>query len=202
MLPASGAARVAGFAAEFLRVPQGKGAGSAFKLRPWQRRIVAELFPSRGPRPRQAVLSLPRGNGKTSLAAVLALYGLLADGEPGAEVLVVASDQRQAGITLRKCLRMIQADSRLAEQCIEYTDRIRVPATGSTLAVMPSEYGALQGWDPSLCIVDELHVVSRQVWDACALASGKRSRSLTLAISTPGAEQSGARWIWWSTPGG
>ena len=44
---------------------------------------------------------------------------------------------------------------------------------------------ALQGYDPSLCVVDELHVVTRDVWDAVSLASGRRDRSLTLAISTP-----------------
>ena len=67
-----------------------------------------------------------------------------------------------------------------------FRDRIRVPRTDSELRPLPAEPGALQGYDPSFVVVDELHVVTEQVWDAMALASGKRDRSLVLGISTPG----------------
>ncbi len=184
-LPAQGWRRVDAFAAEFLRVPKGKGAHAPFRLRPWQRAIVRALYPARGKRPRQAVVSMPRGNGKTSLAAVLALYGLFADDVEGAQVLTVASDERQARQVWNAARRMIELDPRLAEQVQIYQDRIYVPRTDSTLAPLPAEPDALQGWDPSLVVVDELHVVSEAVWDAMALAAGKRDRSLTLAISTP-----------------
>jgi phage terminase large subunit-like protein len=46
----------------------------------------------------------------------------------------------------------------------------------------------------ALAIVDELHVVTRAVWDSVALASGKRDRSLVLAISTPGPAREGIMW--------
>ena len=36
---------------------------------------------------------MPRGNGKTSLAAVFGAYGLYADGVEGAEVVVVVTGQ-------------------------------------------------------------------------------------------------------------
>jgi phage terminase large subunit-like protein len=41
---------------------------------------------------------MPRGNGKSALAAALGLYGLLGDGVEGASVVVVAADERQARI--------------------------------------------------------------------------------------------------------
>jgi phage terminase large subunit-like protein len=50
---------------------------------------------------------LPRGQGKTSLTAVLALYELLAGAE-GAQVVVVATDERQAGLTFRIAVRMVE----------------------------------------------------------------------------------------------
>lgn len=194
-LPRSGARRVDAFAREYLTVTRGKGARRPFRLRPWQKRqIVARLFPGFGPRPRQGLISMPRGNGKTTLAAVLAAYGLFADGVESAEVVVVASDARQAGITLRLVARMVELDPRLADQVQTYQSRIYVPNTDSTLTVLPAEPGALQGWNPSLAIVDELHVVTRQVWDAVALAAGKRDRSLVLAISTPGPAKDGVMW--------
>jgi len=193
-LPRSGVRRIDGFAREYLTVTRGKGVRKPFRLRPWQKNIVGRLFPAKGPRPRQGLISMPRGNGKTSLAAVLGGYGLFADGVEGAEVIVVASDARQAGITHRQVARMVELDGRLAEQVQVFQNRIYVPHTDSTLTVLPAEPGALQGWNPSLAIVDELHVVTRAVWDAVALAAGKRDRSLVLAISTPGPAREGVMW--------
>lgn len=174
------------FVEGFLHVTKGTGARSRFRLRPWQAQIVRDLFDE--PRPRQGLLSLPRGNGKSSLAAALALYGLFADDVEGAQVLCVASDQRQAEIVFSTARRMVELEPRLAEQVQVFRDKIYVPRTDSTLMPLPAEPGALQGYDPSLCIVDELHVVTEPCWDAMSLASGKRDRSLVLAISTPGSD--------------
>jgi phage terminase large subunit-like protein len=193
-LPRLGVRRVEQFARGYLKVTRGKGARGPFRLRAWQKEIVGRLLPGSGVRPRQALLSLPRGNGKTSLAAVLGAYGLYADGVESGEVVVVASDARQAGITLRQIARMVELEPRLAEQTQVFQSRLYVPHTDSTLVVLPAEPGALQGWNPSLAIVDELHVVTRAVWDAVSLAAGKRNQSLTLAISTPGPAREGVMW--------
>lgn len=187
--------RIAAFAAEFLKVPKGTGALEPFRLRPWQRDdIVKTYYPPTGKRPRQGVISMPRGNGKSGLAAVLALYGLLADEVQGAQVLVVASDDRQARIIFNAARRMVELDERLAEQVQVFSDRLYVPHTDSAMMPLPSEAGALQGWDPTLVIVDELHVVNRLVWEAVSLASGKREESLTLAISTPADSVDSVMW--------
>ena len=137
---------------------------------------------------------MPRGNGKTGLASVLALYGLFADEVEGAQVLTVASDERRARHVFNACRRMIELDERLAERVQIFQDRIYVPHTDSTLAPLPAEPAALQGWDPTLAVVDELHVVGEATWEAMALASGKRDRSLTLAISTPAADTESVMW--------
>jgi len=184
---------VAAFAREYLRVPKGTGAREPFRLRPWQLDIVARLYPATD-RPRQGLVSLPRGNGKSGLAAVLALYALFADGVEGAQVLCVASDERQARIVFNACRRMIELDERLSERVQVYQDRIYCPLTDSELRPLPAEPAALQGWDPTLVIVDELHVVTREVYDAMLLASGKRDTSLVLAISTPGDSTDSVMW--------
>ena len=193
-LPPRGWRRVDEFAREFLKVPKGTGAGKPFRLRPWQLDIVKRVYPQRGARPRQALVSMPRGNGKTGLAAVLALYGLFADEQEGAQVLTVASDERQARHIFNACRRMIELDERLAERVQVFQDRIYVPHTDSTLAPLPAEPAALQGWDPTLVVVDELHVVTEAVWESMALAAGKRETSLTLAISTPAADVECVMW--------
>ncbi len=183
-LPAGGSARVVAFVEGFLRVPKGAGALEPVRLRGWQRDLIAGLYDE--PRPRQGLLSIPRGNGKTALASFLAAYALFADEVEGAQVLCVASDERQAGLVFHAVRRMVELEPRLADQAQVFKDRIYLPRTDSELRPLPAEPGALQGFDPSLCVVDELHVVTENVWDAMALASGKRDRSLVLGISTPG----------------
>ncbi len=191
-LPQGGAARVIAFCERFLYVPKGTGARRRLRLRPWQREIIEGLFDV--PRPRQGLLSLPRGNGKSTLAAALCLYGLFADGVEGAQVLNVASDERQARIVFNAARRMVELEPRLLEQTQIFANRLYVPATDSTLYPLPAEPGALQGYDPSLAIVDELHVVTEAVWEAISLASGKRDQSLVLAISTPAGDADSVMW--------
>lgn len=186
--------RIAAFALEYLKVPKGTGALQPFKLRKFQRDICKSLYPSTGKRPRQGLVSMPRGNGKSGLAAVLALYGLYADDIQGASVLIVASDERQARIVFNAAKRMIELDDRLSERTTIYQDRIYFPETDSELRPLPAEPSALQGYDPTLMIVDELHVVTEQVWEAVSLAAGKRPQSLTLAISTPADSAESVMW--------
>jgi len=50
---------------------------------------------------------------------------------------------------------------------------------------LPADPGSLQGWDPSMAILDELHVVTDDTFEAVAARAGKREQSLLLAISTP-----------------
>lgn len=186
--------RIAAFAREFLVVPKGTDALQPFKLRKWQQQLIREFYPATGSRPRQGVVSMPRGNGKSALAAVLALYGLFADEVPGASVLVVASDERQARIVFNAARRMIELSPELRQRCHVYGDRIHVPHTDSELRPLPAEPAALQGYDPTLMIVDELHVVTEPVWEAVSLAAGKRPESLTLAISTPADNVDSVMW--------
>lgn len=191
-LPRSGGARVAGFLERHVITPKGTGAGEPFILRPWQREIVDGLFDD--PRPRSGLVSIPRGNGKSTLAAALGLYGLFGDGEASPQVLVVASDERQAGIVREIARRMIELSPALGERAHIFKDRIRTPHNDGTFLSLPADPDALHGWDPSLLIVDELHVVTEATWEAATSAAGKRERSLTLAISTPAASRDCVMW--------
>ncbi|WP_264000662.1 phage terminase family protein [Mycolicibacterium brumae] len=160
------------------------------RLREFQREIILGAF---SPGVRTGLVSMARANGKTGLASMLAVAELFV-GPPSAEVLVVASDARQAGITLRMAKRMIELNPELAERCHIYADRIVLPENDGLLLPLPAEPGALHGHDPSLLIVDELHVVTEAVWEAVTSMSGKRPESLTLAISTPASSPDSVMW--------
>jgi phage terminase large subunit-like protein len=182
-LPKGGGARCIAFVERYITVPKGTGAKRRLRLRPWQREIVRGVLDD--PRPRQALVSIPAGNGKSTLAAAIGLYGLLADGVEGAQVLVVASDERQARIIFNTARRMVELDKALAARVQIFKDHLYVPHTDSTFMALPADPGALQGWDPSMALVDELHVVTDDTFEAMAARAGKRDRSLLLAISTP-----------------
>src|SRR5699024_3288357 len=177
--------RIAKFAEHFLRVPKGTGGLEPMKFRKWQQHIARAMSPATAPRARPVLVSMPRGNGKSTLGAVFALYGLFADDVESAQVLIVASDERQARIVFNAAKRMIELNSELKSRVQVFQDRIYVPNTASELRPLPAEPNALQGYDPTLMIVDELHVVTDKVWESVSLAAGKRPESLTLAISTP-----------------
>ena len=182
-LPKRGGARCIAFCERYITVPKGTGAKHRLKLRPWQREIVRGVLDE--PRPRQALVAIPAGNGKSTLAAAIGLYGLLGDGVEGAQVLVVASDERQAKIIFRTAKRMVELDRDLSERVQVFADHLLEPHTDSVFMALPADPGSLQGWDPSMALVDELHVVTDDTFEAISARAGKRDRSLLLAISTP-----------------
>lgn len=188
--PADRARRREKFIGQYLVTPRGHGAGEPFRLRTFQREIIGGAF---APGIRTALVSIPRANGKTMLAAGLGLAELFV-GPPSAEVLVVASDQRQANITMKYAKRMVELNPDLARRVQVYADRLYLPQNDATLLPLPAEPGALHGHDPSLLIVDELHVVTEAVWEAVTSVSGKRPESLALAISTPASSPDSIMW--------
>jgi phage terminase large subunit-like protein len=189
-LPLRGSRRrelaVSRFATDYVRVPRGHGARKPLRLRRWQRSLIAATWDAR-PRPRLAGWMLPRGQGKSSLTAVLALYELLAGAE-GAQVVVVATDERQAGIVHRVASRMVELHPELEVRVQQYADALTVPARGSSFQVLPAVPKRLEGLDFTLAIVDEAGRVDQEVYEVVALATGKQQASVVLAIGTPGPE--------------
>ncbi len=138
---------------EGLHVPKGKGARERLRLRPWQKAIVKKAL---GPGVRTAVVALPRGNGKSTLAAALALWALV-DGPEGAEVPIVAGvSERQARIAFNTARRMVELEHALAERIQIFQDRLYMPHHDASLSPLPAEADALLGANPTMTIVDEL----------------------------------------------
>jgi phage terminase large subunit-like protein len=131
------------FVERYVVVPKGTGARKRLKLRPWQRAIVRGVLDE--PRPRQGLVSIPAGNGKSTLAAAMGLYGLLGDRVEGAQVLVVASDERQARIIFNTARRMVELNPDLEARVHVYADRLHEPRTDSTFMALPADPGSLQG---------------------------------------------------------
>jgi phage terminase large subunit-like protein len=180
---ATGARRFATFCQRYISVPEGEGALGRLLLQPWQVELVASVW-DRDPRPRLAGWMLPRGSGKSTLVAALALWELLL-GPQGARVVVVATDERQAGIVFAAAARMVELHPDLERRVQVYADRLQVPARGASLRTLPAVAKRLEGLNPSLAIVDEFGYVEPVVWEVVAHANIKRRAGLTLGIGTP-----------------
>jgi phage terminase large subunit-like protein len=145
-------------------------------------------------------MSLPRGQGKSTLLAALALWALFCpvdEGTPSVPVVAATVGQaiRGAGV-YGVALRMVALEGELRERCITYSAigamRIHVPSNGGDMFPVSSDPAGLQGLDPSFAVADEIGFLSVQSWDSLLLAGGKRPRSLIVAIGTPGFDRTNA----------
>lgn len=179
---------------------KGPFAQKAFDLRPWQVQILKKLFKTQkdGRRQyRQCLLMLPRKNGKTELAAALAIYFLLFDGEIGGEVYSAAADKDQAALVFNVAAQMIRNDPELEAACeiIDSQKRIVHRKSGSFYRAISAEAYSKHGFNASVVIYDELHAApSRELWDVLTTSQGARSQPLTLAISTAGFDRNSILW--------
>jgi phage terminase large subunit-like protein len=171
---------------------KGPAARQPFALRPWQLRILKQLFKQRRDRRRQyrtALLMLPRKNGKTELAAALAVYFLLFDGEVGGEVYSAAADRDQASLVFHVAAQMIRNDPALERQVqiVDSQKRIVHPDSGSVYRAISAEAYSKHGFNASVVIYDELHAAAtRELWDVLATSQSTRAQPLMMAISTAG----------------
>ena len=103
-----------------LRHTKGEHAGKPFRLRPWQKQIVRNVFARdrRGHRKhREVLLGVARKNGKTELTAAMAIALLVLDREPGGEVIGAAAKRDQARLMLDAAKRMVAYSSIAACPC-------------------------------------------------------------------------------------
>jgi phage terminase large subunit-like protein len=180
---------------------KGPFAGQPFNLRKWQiNDIVAPIFRTGqdGRRIyRQVLLMLPRKNGKTEIAAALAIYFLLFDGEIGGEVYSAAADKDQAAIVFNVAAQMLRNEPELEAQCeiVDSQKRIVHRKSGSFYRAISAEAYSKHGFNASVVIYDELHAApNRELWDVLATSQGARSQPLLIAISTAGFDRHSILW--------
>ena len=169
----------------------GPAAGNAFTLRDWQQRIIDKIYGATyedGRRKtRTALITIPRKNGKTELAASLALYHLLGDNEKAAQVFSCAADRQQAALVFNCAAVMIRNDPELDAilNIIESQKRIVHYASGSYYQALSSESKTKHGYSASFIIFDEMaQLPNRKLWDVLSSSTGARAQPLTVIIST------------------
>src|SRR6516165_4473484 len=180
---------------ESLTISSGKLVGSKLKLRDFQRKFIEDTYRTveDNRRPvRMAVLSVGRKNGKTQLAAGLALAHLVGpEVEPRGEVYSCANDRAQAGKIFSEMCALIKNHEYLRARCnvLMHSKTIIDLETDSIYVALSREAKTKMGLSPSMVVYDELGSADdRSLFDAMNTAMGARESPLMLVISTQAAE--------------
>lgn len=174
-------------------LPNIKGplAGKPMQLLDWQAFIWLNIFAfvddEGNRRFRQGVVYVPRGNGKTTVAAPLALYMNFIEGEGGAEGYAAAVTRDQARILFDTANAMVQRTPQITRRfgVKSAANAIFQHRTSSTFKPISSDAKALDGLNVHVAVCDEIgsHKTS-EVYDVLLTALGKRSQPFLLSIST------------------
>jgi phage terminase large subunit-like protein len=148
-------------------------------LENFQRLIVEEIFSDR----RETVVLIPRGNGKSTLLAAVALWMLLR--QPDGRIVIGAASRDQASVLFDICREMATHPEIAAMVTIT---RREIRTAKGWVRVIAADGPKQHGLIIDLAIVDELHAHQRRdLYDALRTAMLKRPAARMVTISTAGA---------------
>lgn len=176
---------------------EGKWAGRPIKLEPWQMFAFGVKFgwkrKSDGFRRfRETYVEIPRKSGKSTVAAIEALYMLTVDGEIGAQEFCGASNKEQAMVVFRIAKLMVDQNPRFAAAFGLKTMKESVYCDRTASFFRPMIGKPKDGQNPSYTILDELHEApSSEMYDTIKTGMGARQQPLMSVITTAGFDLSG-----------
>ena len=180
------------------RLPHVKGRwardNTLIHLEPWQLFIVCSIFgwvskETGFRRFIEAIVLVPRKNGKTLLVAGIGLYMFVGDGEPGSEVYCGASNKKQAMEVFAPAAKMARRADGFREwfQIEIGKETMYVPDEGSKFEPVIGNPG--DGPSPHCFIHDEFHEQpTPEQYDTAKTGTMAREGSLQVTISTAGTD--------------
>ena len=175
---------------------KGTWAGKKFELIDWQEQIIRDLFGTLKPNGyRQfntAFIEIPKKQGKSELAAAVALLLTCGDGEQRAEVYGCAADRQQASIVFEVAADMVRMCPALSKRVkiLASQKRIIYIPTNSFYQVLSAEAYSKHGFNIHGVVFDELHTQpNRKLFDVMTKGSGDaRMQPLYFLITTAGTD--------------
>jgi len=175
-----------------LKLVEGKGAGKKWELLPWMEyEVVRPLFGNKRADVtrlyRNVWVEVARKNAKTTLAAGIALYCLVADGEAAPQVIIGARDRQQARLCFELARKMVNASPALSKRCRAVRSYIEHPSSGGVLRTVSADAAGQHGLNAHVAIIDEVHAHrTRELWDVLATSTGARAQPIVMGITTAG----------------
>ena len=196
--------RALGFFPAVLRLSEGQFEGTPFNLHPAQAFKVGSLFGwkrSDGTRRfRRAYIEEGKGNGKSPLAGGIGLYGLVADGEPGAQVFAAAAKMDQARILFNDAVAMVrqspELERRLTPTGINPVNNLAWLERGSFFRPVGRDTGKTgSGMRPHFVLIDELHEhPNRDTLEMLERGFKFRRNPLVFMITNSGSDRNSVCW--------
>ena len=202
MYDEASALRVKKFIEKLLTLTSGQYAKQPFILQTWQwEKIIKPLYGTlnseRFRQYRTCLVEVARKNGKTTLAAAIALYHLFADHEMGGQIYSAAADKDQASLVFNEAAQMVRNNPFLSARCkiIDSQKRIVNYRTNSFYRAIPADAASSHGYNASCIIYDELHAAAnRELFDVLKTSMGVRRQPLLFIISTAGYDRNSILW--------
>ena len=167
-------------------------AGKPFILEPWEDFIICNIFclyrvDTRRRKYKTAHISVSRKNGKTTLAAALGLFSLIADGEPASSVIMAANSREQAHIDFDAASAFARQLDPRKKSLKVLRNEIVFQKNNASLKVISADASTGDGLNPQLVILDELHEApDSKLFDVLRSGQGFREQPLMLSITTAG----------------
>lgn len=180
------------FIENYCKHSKGKLGGKPFVMELWQKALVAATFgivhKIDGTRKYQEIiLVVARKNGKSTLAAAIGLYMMIADGEPGAEVYAVATKKDQAKIIWLEAKRMVRKSPSLLKRIKTLVSEMYAEIVDSYFRPLGSDSDGLDGLNVHCGLLDEIHAwKDKNLYDVIVDGTSARDQPLIFITTTAG----------------
>lgn len=172
---------------EHCRVPEGKLVGQPVRLRSFQQEVIGGIYDGQT---RRAIISVPRKNAKTSLAAMLMLLHLEGpEARVNSQLYSGAMSRDQAAVLFALAAKMVRMSPDLAEYVTirDHAKQLHCPELGTLYRALSAEASTAYGLSPVFTVHDELGQVRgprSELYEALETAAGAQEEPLSIIIST------------------
>ena len=185
------------FIEHFCKHSKGKAGGKPFILELWQKAAIAAMFGfihkiDKTRRFLEVWLIVARKNGKSTFAAAVGLYLMIADNEPGAEIYAVATKRDQAKIIWLEAVRMVKKSPQLLKKIKPLVGEMFGSFNDSYFKPLGSDSNTLDGLNVHGGLFDEIHAwKDKNLYDVVKDGTTSREQPLILGTTTAGTIREG-----------
>ncbi|WP_369355785.1 terminase large subunit [Lysinibacillus capsici] len=185
------------FVENFCKHSKGKMGGKPFLLELWQKAMTAALFgfvhKIDGTRKyREFMLIVARKNGKSAWGSAIALYLMVADNEPGPEIVSAATKKDQAKIIWSEAKRMVKKSPVLSKRIRTLVAEMISDFNDGSFKPLSSDSNTLDGLNVHCSLIDELHAIEdKNLYDVIVDGMTAREQPISIITTTAGTVREG-----------
>ncbi len=180
------------FIENFCKHSKGKMGGKPFILELWQKSLIAATFgivhKIDNTRKYQEVLFIvARKNGKSTLAAGIGLYLMVADNEPGSDIFACATKKDQAKLIWLEAKRMVKKSPVLLKRIKPLVSEMVSDFNDSSFKPLGADSETLDGLNVHGAMLDEIHAwKTKDLYDVIVDGTTSRDQPLIFITTTAG----------------